>query len=66
MVLANFDGARAAGREVECVRIEMSSDCAVPKFLVARGALPGVEKGKSGADGHAGWAVTLLNLDSAN
>merc|ERR1719482_1110859 len=47
-------------QQVECVRIEMSSDCAVPKFLVARGALPGLEKGKSGADGHAGWTVTKL------
>jgi len=47
-------------QQVECVRIEMSSDCAVPKFLVARGGLPGLEKGKSGADGHAGWTVTKL------
>jgi hypothetical protein len=47
-------------QQVECVRIEMSSDCAVPAFLLARGALPGLKAGKSGADGHAGWTMTDL------
>jgi hypothetical protein len=47
-------------QQVECVRIQMSSDCKVPKFLVARGALPGIAAGKSSADGHAGWTMTQL------